>query len=186
MPGRNSPVRSGKRGDVNLDDFQLPGERQPGKCAVRAETGVVHQHVHRHSPALQFREHALRGFGRERSAVRTSASILCAWRNSPASASSASVLRASKIKRQPSAAKHFASSSPMPDEAPVIKTVSLVRGVHPVPGGLLVSPPEPFGDGPVNEEGFADDTPSGKSPQNRESRLFIVLSPMTNRWLVAT
>jgi hypothetical protein len=35
------------------------------------------------------------------------------------------VLRASNIKRQPSAAKQRANSSPIPDDAPVIKTVSL-------------------------------------------------------------
>ncbi|MEI9864460.1 MAG: hypothetical protein WDN00_07885 [Limisphaerales bacterium] len=50
---------------------------------------------------------------------------LCDWRNSLARVSNASVLRATRIKRLPSAAKHFASSKPMPEDAPVIKTVSL-------------------------------------------------------------
>jgi hypothetical protein len=35
------------------------------------------------------------------------------------------VLRASNTRRHPSAAKHRANSSPIPDDAPVIKTVSL-------------------------------------------------------------
>ena len=52
-----------ERGDVDLNHFELPLERQFGKRAVRAESGVVDQNVHHDSPALQFLEHARRGFG---------------------------------------------------------------------------------------------------------------------------
>ena len=46
-------------------------------------------------------------------------------------------------------------------------------------GCLAIAPAETVGYRPIDEERLADDIGGGKSPQARESRLFIVLSPIT-------
>ena len=125
MPGRNNPGQLCQRRDVDLKHFQLPRQRQPGELAPGAEAGVVHQNIHRDSPALQFLEDAFRGFGQGKIGGQNERLNLVRRRNSSASDCNASVLRAVSTRRDPSAAKHFASSRPMPDEAPVTKTVSL-------------------------------------------------------------
>ena len=66
--------------------------------------------------------------GKAKSAVITCAWVLWVSLSSVARSSSALRLRETSTRRQPSAAKHRASSCPMPDEAPVTRTVStLIR-----------------------------------------------------------
>jgi len=72
--------------------------------------------------------------GWERSAVKTVASILKSPRNFPANCSKAEVLRATRTSREPSAAKQRASSKPIPDDAPVTRTVSVSRSGFMVQG----------------------------------------------------
>ena len=60
MPGRRSPERWVRRRDVDLQHVELPVEGQLGELPLRAETGVVDQHVHLDARRLQVRQQAVR------------------------------------------------------------------------------------------------------------------------------
>jgi len=112
-----------ERYDVDLYHVELRLQVRIQKWAPRAEPGIVNQVIYGQRGALGLAVNFGGPTGRERSAGMTFAETLKVVCISFAIWLSVVTSRATSTKFAPPAAKHLASSYPMPDDAPVINAV---------------------------------------------------------------
>jgi hypothetical protein len=120
--GHEPAAQVGNGGDVHLDEGQFRRRVRLGDLAERAQAGVVDQDVDDepelgHPAGQRGSVIGLRQIGRQHVGGRT---------NSSASACSLSARRATNTTCLPRRANSRASSVPMPDDAPVTRTVPLL------------------------------------------------------------